>query len=656
ARAAAREQLAVLVAEEERIRHLLAPGPAEVTAMAAGGRPDLWSRDPRSPNGLMLRVGVTDQAPSVRLRGTPGNDLEVPDLRGVPVTVDLRETGLFCVIGTGEPATALLRWLIVQLATFCSPDDLRIVLLTASGDDQNDGLAWARWLPHLDGSGTAETPCLIGNTDASRAARLDELRKLILARVDERGGQVPARPGAGFGGEVVVVIDGGLARRNLPGMRDILRFGPEAGVYLLCADSQVMNECRGGCELTADGLREIRSPDWAPVTGVPEGTPVTGVPDGMDLALAEQVARALAPMRDRVSAATQTAIPHPVRLLDLLGIGVPNAQAILALWSGRREGPTTRVVLGADASGPVTVDLAAQGPHAMLSGAAGAGNTVLLRTLVTALLLANRPDELNLVLVDVKGDGGAFLPFANCPHVAALIRSTGETAGTGNASGAERVLASVVAEMTRREVILSRYGADIGNYWRARELQPALPPLPRLVMIFDEFAEVPDIPTDFPQELVEVAVKGRACGAHLVLATGSSQGKLPPELTSNIDLRISLRQDEAAGSVQVLGFPDAITIPSSLRGRGMIVSTRDEPRTPRPFQCGYLGDSPAARRGRQLTVRPLAWADLGTARPVVNARTAARAAARGEGPTDLDLVIDAIGEAARHLRIATRLP
>ncbi|MGH3296254.1 MAG: FHA domain-containing protein, partial [Trebonia sp.] len=139
ARAAARERLAVLVAEEERIRHLLAPGPAEVTAMAAGARPDLWSRDPRSPSGLMLRVGVTDQTPSVRLRGTPGNDLEVPDLQGVPVTVDLRETGLFCVIGTGEPATALLRWLIVQLATFCSPDDLRIVLLTASGDDQNDG-------------------------------------------------------------------------------------------------------------------------------------------------------------------------------------------------------------------------------------------------------------------------------------------------------------------------------------------------------------------------------------------------------------------------------------------------------------------------------------------------------------------------------------
>ena len=51
----------------------LPPAPAEITAMAAGARPDLWSRDARSPDGLVLRVGVTDQAPSIRLRGTPGD-------------------------------------------------------------------------------------------------------------------------------------------------------------------------------------------------------------------------------------------------------------------------------------------------------------------------------------------------------------------------------------------------------------------------------------------------------------------------------------------------------------------------------------------------------------------------------------------------------
>jgi DNA segregation ATPase FtsK/SpoIIIE, S-DNA-T family len=644
AMATALGQLAALAAEETRVRHLLAPGPAEISAMAAGARPDLWPRDARSAHGLVLRVGVTDQAPSVRLRGMPGDDFEVPPLHGVPVTVDLRETGVLGVIGTGEPARALLRWLVVQLATLRSPGDLRLVLLTAGvAWDGRDGcsagdtdLRWARWLPHLDGGAAMETPCLIGNTDVSRAARIGELRQLITARMAGRGDSGQARSGVGFRGDVVVVIDGALALRNLPGIRDILLSGPEAGVYVVCADSRGLAECRGVCELAADGLRLIRTPDSAPVTGVA---------DGLDRARAEQVARALSPMRDRMPAAAETAIPYPVRLLDLLGIGVPSAADILALWSGKREGPTTRVVLGADASGPVTVDLAAQGPHTMLGGAAGAGKSTLLQTLVTALLLANRPDELNLVLVDFRG-GGVFRPFENCPHVTALIQFTGGTAaGAFTEADAARVLASVRAETSRREAILSRYGAEIDNYWRARELQPVLPRLPRVVMIFDEFAPALRVSQDFLEELVNVTARGRSLGVHLVLATQSLPGTLSPELKDTVDLRICLRQNEAAESIEVLGTPDAVAIPGPLRGCGMILSAKDAPRTPRLFQTGYLGDPPPTVRGSRPAVRTLGWADLGVTRPAPVTWGSERA-------TDQALVIRAIEEAVRHVRVA----
>jgi S-DNA-T family DNA segregation ATPase FtsK/SpoIIIE len=653
ARAVTREHLAALAADEEHIRYQLAPGPAEVTAIAAGARPDLWSRAARSPYSLVLRVGVADQAPSVRLRGSAGDDLAVPVLHRVPVTVDLRETGVLGVIGTGEPARALLRWLVVQLATFRSPDDLRLVLLTAGaargdGDGDADGtgdadLRWARWLPHLDGGGTAETPCLIGNTDASRAARIRELTRLITARLADRlaehGSAAAAPSGAGFG-DVVVIIDGALALRNLPGIGDILLLGPQAGVYVVCADGQGISECGGTCELADDGLRLTRTADSAPVTGEP---------DGMDQAQAEQVARALAPMRDRLPVVAQTAIPYPVRFLDLLGIGVPTAGDILALWNGKPGGPTTRVVLGADAFGPVTVDLAAQGPHLMLGGAAGTGKSTLLQTLVTALLLANRPDELNLVLVDGKGDG-VFLPFENCPHVTAFIRSTGETAADAfGVADAARVLASVRAEMSRREAMLAQLGGEIDSYWRAREIQPALPRLPRVVMIFDEIARVLETSPDFLEELVRVAAKGRSLGVHLVLASEALRGKLSAELKNHIDLRISLRQNEPAESVEVLGVTDAVTIPRAPRGRGMILCTGDERRGPRSFQSGYLGDPPpAGSDGHDLAVRPLTWAQLGVARPALVTPS-------GTSTTGYTLISTAVEEAARHLRV-TRQP
>jgi hypothetical protein len=58
-------------------------------------------------------------------------------------------------------------------------------------------------------------------------------------------------------------------------------------------------------------------------------------------------------------------------------------------------------------------------------------------------------------------------------------------------------------------------------------------------------------------------------------------------------------------------------------------------------------DPPPAWRDARLTVRPLGWADLGTPRPA--------AGAAGEGtPTDLGLVIRAVEEAARHIRIMVR--
>jgi DNA segregation ATPase FtsK/SpoIIIE, S-DNA-T family len=629
ARESALAEISAMAAEEDRVRRQLAPASAEIVAMATGARADLWPRDAQSPQGLVLRVGVADQLPSAQVRGEPFAGFQVPTLRGVPVTLDLRETGVLGVIGTGEPVRALLRWLLVQLGTLRSPDDLRIVLLT-SGRGEN--VAWARWLPHLDPGPTAPVPCWMGNTDASRAARVDELRQLINARLADQARTSSARPA----GEVVVVLDGALALRNLPGMRDILRAGPEAGVYVLCADSQGMSECRGLCEVTADGIRLFRTPD-APA--------VTGEPDGVDAALAEQVARALAPMRDRISAAdVEKAIPYPVRLLDLLSLGMPAADDVLALWSRKKQGPSTRVVIGADASGPVAVDLAGQGPHTMLGGATGAGKSILLQTLVTSLLLANRPDELNLVLVDFKG-GSAFLPFQHCPHVIALIRSTGETATDSfDEADAARVLASVRAEVRRRESILARYGGEIDHYWRARESQSAMPPLPRLVMIFDEFARVLDTAPGFLKELVNVAGKGRSLGMHLVLATQSLQGKLSPELKNNISLRISLRQNEPADSTEVLGASDAATIPGTLRGRGMILCTTDESRTPRLFQSGYLGDPPRGSAGH-TAVRALKWTDLGEARPD-------QAAAGGGDTTDQDLIIKAIEEAARHTGVA----
>lgn len=619
------------VTAEWAVRSQLAPGPDEVAATVAGSRTDLWARRIESAQGLVLRVGLADQPASITVRGEPWPGFVTPTLFGAPVTLDLRATGVLGVVGADSDVQGVLRWLLVQLATVRGPDDLRVVVMAADGRDE---LAWTRWLPHTDAGGSAAMPTWVGNTRDTRMSRIDELLALLESR---RGGD-QGRPPT-FDTEVVLVLDGASRLRELPGMDVILRDGPSAGIYVVCADRRGMNECRGLAEIGPSGLRLTRTPN---------GAPIVATPDRLDIGTAEQWARSLTPMRDRITfARAANAIPGRVRFLDLLGIDNPTPDAVLNQWD-QQDAPTTRVVLGADASGPVYVDLAKQGPHTMLGGATGAGKSILMQTLVTSLLLANRPDAMNLVLVDFKG-GSAFLPFENCPHVVSLIRSTGETAAdVFDAAAAARVLASVRAEVSRRESVLARYNGEIDDYWRRRRSDNTLPPLPRLVMVFDEFARVLESSPDFLKELVNVAAKGRSLGMHLVLGTQSLQGKLSPELRNNISLRISLRQNEAADSSEVLGVPDAATIPGTLRGRGMIMCTTSERRIPEAFQSGYLGDvPPTAVVSAPLAVRQLDWTELGAPRPV-------EASIRAEGATDQDLAIVAIEQAAQ--RINARAP
>jgi S-DNA-T family DNA segregation ATPase FtsK/SpoIIIE len=629
-KAVSRREIEALVAAEQKIRRAQAPGLVDVILAATGTDHRVWPRNADSPDGLRLRVGVTDEPASIDVRGQRWEDFAEPTLRGVPLTVDLRSAGVLGVTGPPAPAARLTRWLLVQLGVLRSPDDLRIVLITST--DGGDGLAWAAWLPHADVGEAGPVPCWVGNTEATRTARIAELRDLVAIRLAERRGA-----GAGavrFAEDVVVLLDGALALRNLPGMKTILRDGPEAGVYVIAVDRRGMNECRAECAVDDDLAVRLTPGRGEPV--------VHGRGEGIGVRGAERLARAVAPLRDRLSlGAAETSIPHGVRFLDLLGWGVPTAENVLALWE-RNAGSTTRVPLGADADGVVTIDLADQGPHALLSGSTGSGKSILLQTLVTSLLLANTPDEMNLVLIDFKG-GGVFLPFERCPHVVALIRSTGETpADVFDEAAADRVLASVRAEVRRRESLLARYGDEIDAYWRARRAAPSMPALPRLVVILDEFARVPETSPNFLRELVNVAANGRSLGIHLVLATQSLQGKLSAELKNNIDLRITLRQIEPADSVEVLGVPDAAAIPGRLRGRGMILCTKDEARIPRLFQSGYLGDPPPAGAARPARVRTLDWYTLGIPRP--EERTD-----HGGTATDQTLTVRAVEAAARRL-------
>ncbi len=128
---------------------------------------------------------------------------------------------------------------------------------------------------------------------------------------------------------------------------------------------------------------------------------------------------------------------------------------------------------------------------------------------------------MTFVLVDYKG-GSAFKDCVKLPHTVGMVTDL-------DAHLVERALESLGAELKRREHILAAADAkDIEDYQDLVRRDPSHPPVPRLLIVIDEFASmVRDLP-DFVTGLVNIAQRGRSLGIHLLLATQRPSGVVSP--------------------------------------------------------------------------------------------------------------------------------
>jgi S-DNA-T family DNA segregation ATPase FtsK/SpoIIIE len=618
-------------ADAERLRRRRdCPDPASVLSIASGPRRRLWERRRTDPDYLLLRVGTADLPSEVELTDPTRDEHRrhrfwlIPD---APVTIPLAGRGVAGVAGPEDVPRAAGRWLVAQVAALHSPEDVQVCVLT--GTSGQAAWEWARWLPHCRPAEGQNCAVLIGNDAETVAARIAELQAIIAARQQASREQGRGR----FGPDIVVVFDGSRRLRSLPGVVGILREGPAAGVYSICLDGDerlLPAECQAVAVAGPDGaltVGQMNEPAVAPAR-----------PEYVTPGWAERLARAIAPIRDVSGDEEDAGLPGTCRLLDVLGLEPPDAGAIAAGWQA--GGRSTYAVLGACYDGPFGIDLRKDGPHALIAGTTGAGKSELLQTLIASLAVANRPDAMTFVLVDYKG-GSAFKDCVHLPHVTGMVTDL-------DAHLTRRALASLSAELTRREKILAATGAkDIEEYTERGGREPRHPPLPRLVIVIDEFASLArDLP-DFVAGLVGVAQRGRSLGLHLILATQRPSGAVSADIRANTNLRVALRMTDAAESADVIDAPDAARISRTTPGRGYV---RLGHASLVPFQAGRIGGRrPGADPGTMPVrpwVRPAAWPDLG--RPAPH-RPASRQA--DEEVTDLTVLVEQVRRAAAGLRI-----
>jgi len=197
---------------------------------------------------------------------------------------------------------------------------------------------------------------------------------------------------------------------------------------------------------------------------------------------------------------------------------------------------------------PVYVSIGSM-PHMMIAGTTGSGKTNFLHVIINTLVRRNKPDRLNMVLIDLKG-GLAFKRYEGMPHLR-RIPNVSETGIIDQRDKVFELLDWLVREGERRMGVLSEANAeDIGQYNARRKHR-----MPYIIVIIDEWADMMygQGKTDAELKLVNIVQRMRAVGIHVILATQVPKSEVITGLIKgNMPCRVAFSVPNMHASMAIL--------------------------------------------------------------------------------------------------------
>ena len=338
---------------------------------------------------------------------------------------------------------------------------------------------------------------------------------------------------------------------------------------------------------------KVESVQPGPVVTRFEVRPAAGVKVSRITGLAKDLARSLA--------VTSVRIVEVIPGKSVIGIEVPNGEretvrlreVLDSAAFANSDDPLT-LALGKDIAGaPVMADIARM-PHLLVAGTTGSGKSVGINAMLVSMLYKSSPERLRLILVDPKMLELAV--YEGIPHLLTPVVT--------DMKDAAAALNWCVGEMERRYQLMAGLGVrNLAGYDRrisdARQAgetvpdptwpkdgageAPALEPLPVIVVVIDEFADMMMIVGKKVDQLIaRIAQKARAAGIHLILATqrpsvdvitGLIKANIPArigfQVSSKIDSRTILDQggaEQLLGNGDMLFLPPGTSVPTRVHG------------------------------------------------------------------------------------------
>ena len=262
-----------------------------------------------------------------------------------------------------------------------------------------------------------------------------------------------------------------------------------------------------------------------------------------------------------------TRMESPIEGKNAIGIEVPNqtiGTVSIKDLLGSREFLTHKsplaICVGKNISDePIIADLAEM-PHLLVAGTTGSGKSVCINTILTSLIYKSSPEELKLMLIDMKG-GVELGMYNGLPHM--LVERC-----ISNVTHAVNAFKWLIREMDHRYDLLQ--GQHVNNIALYQAL-PAyksgqIPAMPYIVMVVDETADLMSRNKKEVEDCIQnLAQKSRAAGIHIILATQRpSVDVISGVIKANIGTRIAFRVLSGVDSRTILDTVGAET----LMGRG----------------------------------------------------------------------------------------
>lgn len=292
-------------------------------------------------------------------------------------------------------------------------------------------------------------------------------------------------------------------------------------------------------------------------------------------------------------AATDLRIEAPIPGKSAVGIEIPNVEKTPVqmkelMQSIPKEFDSKKLLfcLGKDLTGDNVYSELNRMPHLLIAGATGSGKSVCVNSIICSLLLRTKPDEVKMILIDPKKV--EFTPYNDVPHLLAPVITDGDLANKG--------LKVVVEMMDHRYDLFGNLGVrniQAYNEYVLNHPDEHLKPLPRLVVIIDELADLMLVAAkEVEASIQRITQLARAAGIHLVVATQRpSVDVITGVIKANIPSRIAFAVSQAVDSRTILDQAGA----EQLLGNGDMLYLPNGETSPKRIQGVYIKDEEVNR-------------------------------------------------------------